>query len=121
MKALSGNPEARKMLKASREPANPEEAAALYAEIAEKNGISVTKETIRQLLEAKEKAQQTATAQAESAVKQTLDEDSLEGVAGGTNGGWGTLGTTLFVPSRSLPFTFPEEYAIYSPMICRNK
>ena len=42
LKALSENPEARKLMQEAKEPANAEEAAALYAEIAEKTGISVT-------------------------------------------------------------------------------
>jgi hypothetical protein len=71
------------MMKAAKEPPNMEEAAAQYAEIAEKAGISVTKEAIQELLEEKEKVQQAATAKAESAVKEALDPEDLDQVAGG--------------------------------------
>ena len=83
LKALSENPEARKLMQEAKEPANAEEAAALYAEIAEKTGISVTEDAIRKLLEEKEKIQQAATAKAEGAVKESLDLKDLDAVAGG--------------------------------------
>ena len=43
LKALSENTMARELMKEAKEPANAEEAAELYAGIAEKAGISVTK------------------------------------------------------------------------------
>lgn len=83
LKELSRNPEAVKLLKQAKEPAGIEEAAALYAEIANKTGISVSRETILELLQKKESIQQDITAKAEGAVKEALDEDALENVAGG--------------------------------------
>ena len=83
LKALSGNPEAKKLMKEAKEPASLEEAAALYADIAEKTGISVTKETIQEFLAEKEKVQQAQSAKAESAVKEALSDEALETVAGG--------------------------------------
>ena len=83
VKAFSENPEARKMMSEAKEPANAAEAAELYAEIAEKAGISVTRETVQKLLEEKEKNQKAATAKAESAVKEALTLKDLDAVAGG--------------------------------------
>ena len=53
--ALRLNPEALEMMREAEEPASIEEAVELYASIAEKTGISVSKETICALLEQKEK------------------------------------------------------------------
>ena len=86
VQALTTNPKAVELLKEAGEPANIEEAAVLYADVAEKAGISVSKETICALLEQKEKIQQELTAKAESAVKEALDENALESVAGGIEG-----------------------------------
>lgn len=83
LKALNENPTAKELMKAAKEPANAEEAAALYADIAEKAGIAVSKETIAEFLKTKEKNQQQATAAAEGAVKAALSEDDLDNVAGG--------------------------------------
>ena len=83
LKALNENPKAKELIKAAKEPANAEEAAALYADIAEKAGIAVSKETIAAFLKGKEENQQQATAKAEGAVKAALNEDDLENVAGG--------------------------------------
>lgn len=87
LKALYGNPEAKKLMQEAKEPGSMAEAAAMYAEIAEKAGIDVSKETIQGLLEEKEKGQQAITAEADRAVKQSLDEKDLENVAGGANDG----------------------------------
>ena len=73
--------------KAAKEPANAEEAAALYADIAEKAGICVSTETIQEFLKNKESRQQEVTAKAEGLVKAALGEDDLESVAGGANEG----------------------------------
>ena len=83
LKALNENPKAKELIKAAKEPANAEEAAALYADIAEKAGIAVSKETIAAFLKGKEENQQQATAKAEGAVKAALNEDDLENVSGG--------------------------------------
>ena len=85
LKALSENPEAKKLMKEAKEPASLEEAAALYADIAAKTGISVAKETILEFLEKKEKVQQAESAKAEGTVKQALDEEALDEVAGGSD------------------------------------
>ena len=83
LKALNENPKAKELIKAAKEPANAEEAAALYADIAEKAGICVSKETIQEFLKNKESRQQEVTAKAEGLVKAALGEDDLESVAGG--------------------------------------
>ena len=83
LKTISQNPKAVEMLKAAGEPASIEEAAALYADVAAKSGISVTKESIQTILNAKEKFQKEKTAKAENAVKEALSEGALENVAGG--------------------------------------
>ncbi len=83
LKALSENPEAAKMIRSTKEPTNIREAAELYAGIAKKTGISVSKETILEFLEKKEKVQQNITAKAESDVKVALSDDALDYVAGG--------------------------------------
>ena len=46
LKALRLNPEALEMMREAEEPASIEEAVKLYASIAEKTGISVSKETV---------------------------------------------------------------------------
>lgn len=83
LKALNENPKAKELIKAAKEPANADEAAALYADIAEKAGICVSKETIQEFLKNKESRQQEVTAKAEGLVKAALGEDDLESVAGG--------------------------------------
>ncbi len=83
LKTLSQNPEAVEMIKAAGEPAGIEEAAALYADVAAKTGINVSRESILAILDAKEKIQKEKTARAENAVKEALDERELERVAGG--------------------------------------
>ena len=87
LEALSKNPEAKKLIREAKEPANVEEAAALYAEIAEKTGVSVTKETIQQILDKKQEIQKAQTAKAENAVKEALNDTALDNVAGGADGG----------------------------------
>ena len=46
LKELRESPKGMELLNAAKEPANAEEAAQLYADIAEKAGISVSQETI---------------------------------------------------------------------------
>ena len=87
LKEFSQNPKAQELIRGVKEPATPEEAAVMYADIAEKAGVSVSKDTLQKLLTAKENAQQEATAKAEGAVKQALGENDLEAVAGGANPG----------------------------------
>ena len=84
LKKLCENPKAQELISQAKEPAGMEEAAAMYADIAEKAGISVSKDTLQQFLTTKEKAQQEATGKAEGAVKQALGENDLESVAGGS-------------------------------------
>ena len=84
LKALSENTTARELIKAAKEPADIGEAAALYADIAEKAGIRVSEETIREFLKAKEASQQAQSADAEGTVKEALGEEALDAVAGGT-------------------------------------
>ena len=83
LKALRTDPKAKELLKESGEPANAEEAAEQYAAIAEKLGFDVKKENILRFLNAKEKLHQAQTMNAESAVKEALDEEALDSVAGG--------------------------------------
>jgi hypothetical protein len=64
--------------------ASVEEAAELYAGIAAKTGFSIPKDAILAFLKEKEVSQQAQSAKAEGAVKEALDEASLEAVAGGT-------------------------------------
>lgn len=83
VQALTTNPKAAELLKEAGEPANIEEAAALYADIAEKAGISVSGKIIREMLEGREAIQKNITAKAEGAVKEALAEAELDTVAGG--------------------------------------
>ena len=83
LKALHTDPKAKELLKESGEPANAEEAAEKYAAIAEKLGFDVTKEHLMRFLDAKEKVYQAQAAKAATAVKEALDEDALDSVAGG--------------------------------------
>ena len=85
LKAISQNPEAKKLFREAGEPADMAEAARLFAEIAEKTGISVSPEAIQEFLESKEKIQKEMTARAEGAVKVALDEDELDNVSGGAD------------------------------------
>ncbi len=86
-KAISKDPEARKLLKDMKEPESPEEAAELYVGIAAKLGFSdITKESVAQFLAVKENVQKAVSAKAEADVKEVLDEDSLEAVSGGGDG-----------------------------------
>ena len=64
LKAISQNPKAMEMIRAAEEPADIEKAAVLYAEVAEKSGITVSKETIQSLLEGKERIQKENTEKA---------------------------------------------------------
>ena len=81
--ALKENPEMQALLKDQPKPANDEEAAAVYACIAEKAGYSVTKEDIlraQQDLESRRKKQTEADT---DRMKVALEEDDLDQVAGG--------------------------------------
>ena len=85
LKALSENEEAKKLFRAAKEPAGIEEAAELYADIAAKTGTDISKDAILAFLKEKEVSQQAQSAKAEGAVKQVLDEEALDEVAGGGN------------------------------------
>ena len=78
--ALKQDDKAKELLKDQPKPASDEEAAGVYASIAEKMGFQVTKEDIVEGLKGLEKIQRTKT---DADVKQALDEDMLEQVAGG--------------------------------------
>lgn len=86
LKTLTTDPKAIELLKASKEPADDKEAINQYAEIAKKLGLDVSLKDLEAFLNAKEKLQQKLTEKADSAVKEALDEKSLENVAGGING-----------------------------------
>ena len=75
-----------KLFKVAKEPASIEEAAELYADIAAKTGTSIPKDAILAFLKEKEVSQQAQSAKAEGAVKQALDEEALDAVAGGDGG-----------------------------------
>ena len=81
--ALGKDPQAKKLLKEMKKTANAEETAEQYLSIAEKLGYSVTKESLLGYLKDKEKIIREKTAKAESAVKEALDDETLETVAGG--------------------------------------
>ena len=83
LKALSKNEEAKKLFKEAKEPAGIEEAAGLYADIAAKTGFSISKDAIMEFLKENEASRQAQSAKAEGAVKEALDEEALEAVAGG--------------------------------------
>ena len=83
LKAISQNHKAMEMIRAAEEPADIEKAAVLYAEVAEKSGITVSKETIQSLLEGKERIQKENTEKAENTVKEALSDSDLDSVAGG--------------------------------------
>ena len=83
LKELRESPKAMELLGAAKEPANAEEAAQLYADIAEKAGISVSKETICEFLKGKERIQKAVAAKAEETLKSALSENELDNVAGG--------------------------------------
>ena len=85
--ALVKNPEAKELLKGLKEPSGAEEAAELYADIAAKTGTSISKDAILAILKEKEAIQQARSAKAEGAVRQALEENDLESVAGGANPG----------------------------------
>ena len=110
LNALAANPKARDLLKEMKEPASMEEAAAMYADIAEKAGISVSKDTIREFLASKEKAQQEATARAAEAVKESLTDADLDTVAGGEGPNSGCAST--FVPHEWCWFSDSCAYII---------
>ena len=78
--ALKQDDRAKELLKNHPKPESDEEAAGVYASIAEKMGFQVTKEDIVEGLKGLEKIQRTKT---DADVKQALDEDALEQVAGG--------------------------------------
>ena len=83
LKELRESPKGMELLNAAKEPANAEEAAQLYADIAEKAGISVSKETICEFLKGKEQIQKAVAAKAEENLKSALSENDLDNVAGG--------------------------------------
>ena len=86
LKAIATDPKAKELLKGLKEPATAEEAAEQYGIIAEKLGLNVSRETILEYVNIREKMQQKQTAKAESEVKTALDENELDSVAGGGDG-----------------------------------
>ncbi len=82
-KALEADPKAKAKLKGMQEPGTAEEAAEQYLAIAQDMGIAVSREDMTAFLKAKEQAQREKAAKAEEKVKEALDEDALENVAGG--------------------------------------
>ena len=83
---LKTNPKGKELLTAAKEPATLEEAADLYVGIAEKLGVSLSKENMIKFLQAREKYQQAISEKAEGAVKEALEEKDLDTVAGGAGG-----------------------------------
>ena len=77
------DPRVKEKLKGMREPGTVEEAAEQYSAIAQETGISVSREDLLSFLKAKEKTQMEKAAKAEESVKEALDEDALDAVAGG--------------------------------------
>lgn len=84
LKALSANEEAKKLFAEAKEPASVEEAAVLYADIAAKAGQNISKDAILEYLKEKEASQRAQSGDAECAVKEALDMNDLDNVAGGT-------------------------------------
>lgn len=82
-KALETDLNAKEKLKGMQEPGSAEEAAEQYFAIAQDLGISVSREDVTAFLKAKEKVQREKAAKAEEKVKEALDEDALDAVAGG--------------------------------------
>ncbi len=83
LNALKENPEMQALLKDQPKPANDEEAAAIYARIAEKAGYSVTKEDILRAQQDLESGRKKQTEADTGLVKAALDEADLDQVAGG--------------------------------------
>ena len=81
--ALKENPEMQAMLKGQPKPANDEEAAAVYARVAEKAGYSVTKEDILRAQRDLESRRKKQTETDTGLMKEALDEADLDQVAGG--------------------------------------
>ena len=83
LKAIQQNADVKELLKNQPKPGSDEEAAEVYASIAEKLGFSVTKEDMLNGLKGLEKIQQEKTGESNADLKQALDEADLEQVAGG--------------------------------------
>ena len=87
--ALGKDPEARKLLLEMKEPGNTnmEEMAGLYAAIAEKRGVSLSKDQVLQFLKEEQERVRKLTEKAEEQIgKMPLAEESLDHVAGGAGG-----------------------------------
>ena len=85
LNALAASPKARDLLKVMKEPADLEEASIQYAGLVEELGYHIGKDDIRKWLEEKEKEQREKSAKAETDVKDRLEEDDLDAVAGGAD------------------------------------
>ena len=82
LKTLATDPKARELLKGS-SASTIEEIAKVYAGAAKELGFQVEKAELVKFLEAEEKYSKEKAAKAEQTVKEALNEDELETVAGG--------------------------------------
>lgn len=86
LKTITSDPKALELLKSGKEPANVDEAIARYSEIAKELGLDVKQDELAAFLHMREKVQKKLTEEAGAAVKEALDENGLENVAGGADG-----------------------------------
>ncbi len=86
LRKISRDPQAKELLKGLKDPADAAEAAAQYAAVAEKLGLSVQKEDLQKFIEIKQQVHKEKAAEAEKAVKEAVPEQDLDSVAGGGAG-----------------------------------
>jgi len=82
---LKTSDKAREIMQKHKAPANAEEAAAIYTQIARELGYELTEEELKEFVREKEQMQKRQTGAAAENIEQLMDED-LDQVAGGKAG-----------------------------------
>ena len=82
LKEMKADPKAEELFDGMEKPASPDEMVAAYAQVAEKLGYAITAEDIREAVEQEEARRKAKTDKVVSDMEE-LEDDDLEGVAGG--------------------------------------
>ena len=82
LKEMKADPNAKELFEGMEKPKSPDEAIAAYAQVAEKLGYAITTEDIREAVK-QEEARHKANTDKVVADMEALEDDDLEGVAGG--------------------------------------
>jgi hypothetical protein len=82
LKKMKADPKAKELFDGMEKPKSPDEAISAYAQVAEKLGYGITAQDIKEAIEQEEASRKAKTDKVVSDME-ALEDDDLEGVAGG--------------------------------------